>query len=131
MTGEHPNVVGIRRVFDAFRGGDSHALVEVIAADAVWQVGGGAPVSRTYTGRRDIFELFRLTRKLTDGTYNSTLRWALADDEHGTAVYRANGRRGERTLDIDQVLLISLRSGKWAEIVAVPTDPVAFERFWS
>lgn len=128
---EHPNVTGIRRVFDAFRGGDSHALVEVIAEDAVWQVGGRVPVSRTYTGRRDIFELFRLTRKLTDGTYTSRLRWAVADDDHGVALYRASGRRGERSLDIDQALLIGFRDGKWAQITAVPTDPVAFETFWA
>lgn len=130
MNGEHPNVGGIRRVFDAFRGGDSHALVDVIARDAVWRVAGSVSVSRTYTGRHDIFELFRLTRKLTGDTYNSELRWALADDERGVAVYRARGTRGDRSLDIDQVLLIGLRDGRWAEIMAVPTDPIAFEAFW-
>jgi uncharacterized protein len=130
VNAEHPNVAGIRRVFDAFGGGDSHALVEVIAPDAVWRVPGDVPVSRTYTGRHDIFELFRLTRRLTGGTYNSVLRWALADDERGVAVYRARGRRGERSLDIDQALLIELREGRWAEILAVPTDPVAFAAFW-
>jgi ketosteroid isomerase-like protein len=130
VTAEHPNVTGIRRVFDAFRGGDSHALVDVIAPDAVWRVAGDVPVARAYTGRHDIFELFRLTRKLTGGTYNSVLRWALADDERGVAVYRARGTREGRSLDIDQVLLIDLRDGRWAEILAVPTDPVAFAAFW-
>jgi ketosteroid isomerase-like protein len=128
---EHPNVEGIRRVFDAFAGADTRALLEVIAEDAVWRVGGSVPVARMYRGRKDIFELFRATRRLTDGTYRSELRWALADDEHGVAVYRATGRRLGRELDIDQALLITFRDGLWQEITAVPTDPAAFEAFWA
>jgi len=106
-------------------------LLEVIAEDAVWRVPGTVTVARAYRGRHEIFELFRATRRLTDGTYTSELRWALADGEHAVAVYRARGRRLGRELDIDQVLLITLRDGRWQEILAVPTDPAAFEAFWS
>jgi ketosteroid isomerase-like protein len=127
----HPNVDGIRRVFDAFTGGDKRALFEVIAEDAVWSVPGTAPVSRTYTGRDEIFDLFKETRRLTDGSYFSRLRWALADDEHGVAVYRASGERPGRRLDIDQVLTIDLRDGRWQRILALPTDPAAFAAFWA
>jgi ketosteroid isomerase-like protein len=126
----HPNVEGIRRVFAAFVGGDKRALFDVIDEHATWEVPGTAPVSRLYRGRGEIFELFKETRRLTDGSYLSELRWALADDEHGVAVYRARGRRPGRQLDIDQVLTIDLRDGRWQRIVAVPTDPVAFAAFW-
>jgi ketosteroid isomerase-like protein len=68
-------------VFEAFRGGDPRALFEVIAEDAVWRVPGTVPVAREYRGRAEIFGLFRETRRLTDGTYLSELRWALADGE--------------------------------------------------
>ena len=121
---------GIRRVFDAFAGGDPRALFEVIAEDATWIVNGTVPVAQVYDGRPRIFELFRETRRLTDGTYLSTLRWALADDEHAVAVYRAQGRRLGRDLDIDQVLLIDHADGVWRRIVAIPSDPPAFEAFW-
>jgi uncharacterized protein len=117
-------------VFEAFRGGDPRALFDVIAEDAVWQVPGSVPVARTYRGRDEIFELFRATRRLTDGTYASELRWAVADGDHAVAVYRASGRRLGRELDIDQVLLIGLRDGRWQEILALPTDPAAFDAFW-
>jgi ketosteroid isomerase-like protein len=124
-------VAGIHRVFDAFRGGDARALFEVIAEDAVWLVNGTVPVAQRYEGRARIFELFRETRRLTDGTYLSELRWALADDEHAAAVYRARGQRLGRTLDIDQVLLIVHHGGVWKEITAIPSDPPAFEAFWA
>ena len=118
-------------MFDAFGGGEPRALFEVIAEDAVWRVAGSVPVAREYRGRDEIFELFRATRRLTEGTYRSELRWALADGEHAVAVYRAHGTRLGRKIDIDQVLLITLRDGRWQEIDAVPTDPEAFEEFWS
>ena len=122
---------GIRRVFAAFGGGDARALFEVIAEDAVWVVNGTVPVAQVYDGRERVFELFRETRRLTGGTYLSTLRWALADGEHAVAVYRAQGRREGRELDIDQVLLIEHEDGIWKRIVAIPSDPPAFEAFWA
>jgi ketosteroid isomerase-like protein len=121
---------GIRRVFDAFAGGDARVLFEVIAEDAVWTVNGTVPVAQSYRGRERIFELFRETRRLTGGTYLSELKWAVADPQHAVAVYRARGRRLDRELDIDQVLLITHTSGVWRDVVAVPTDPPAFEEFW-
>jgi ketosteroid isomerase-like protein len=124
-------LAGIDRVFAAFRGGDARALFEVIAPEAVWIVNGTVPVAQEYRGRDRIFELFRETRRLTDGTYLSTLRWALADDEHAVAVYRAQGTRLGRELDVDQVLLIDHERGVWKHITAIPYDPPAFERFWA
>jgi len=103
----------------------------VIAEDAVWRVPGSVPVARVYRGREEIFGLFRATRSLTDGTYRSELRWALADGDHAVAVYRATGRRLGRELDIDQALFITLRDGRWQEILAVPTEPDAFAVFWA
>jgi uncharacterized protein len=124
-------LAGIDRVFAAFRGGDARALFDVIDDDAVWLVNGTVPVAQEYCGRDRIFDLFRETRRLTDGTYLSTLRWALADDEHAVAVYRAEGRRLGRELDIDQVLLIDHERGVWKKITAIPSDPPAFEAFWA
>ena len=118
-------------MFDAFGGGEPRALFDLIAEDAVWRVAGSVPVAREYRGRDEIFELFRATRRLTEGTYRSELRWALADGDHAVAVYRARGRRLGRTIDIDQVLLITLCDGRWQEILALPTDPAAIEAFWT
>ena len=97
----------------------------------MWRVAGTVPVAGEYRGRERIFELFRATRRLTDGTYRSELRWAVADGDHAVAVYRAGGRRLGREIDIDQVLLITLRDGRWQEILALPTDPEAFAAFWA
>jgi len=56
---------------------------------------------------------------------------AIADGDHAVAVYRARGRRLGRELDIEQVLVIALRDGRWQEVLALPTDSAAFEAFWA
>jgi uncharacterized protein len=106
-------------------------LHDVISEDAVWHVTGSSPVSGEYRGREVIFELFRETRRRTDGTYRAELLWAAAHDDHAVAVYRARGGRHGRELDLDQVLLITLGDGRWREITALPTDLCAFEAFWA
>ncbi len=129
---ENEALNGIQRVFAAFLGGDKRALFEVIAPDAVWLVPGTAPVSRVYAGRDEIFGLFKETRRLTDGSYRSELKWSLADDQHAVALYTATGRRPDgRTLELDQVLVITLHEVRWQEIVALPTDPDVFGAFWA
>ena len=117
-------------MFGAFGGGDARALVEVIAEDAVWRVPGTAPVSREYRGREAIFGLFRETRRLTDGTYRTELRWALADDERAVAVYRARGRARRPRARHRPGAAVDAPRRALAEIVAVPTDPAAFDAFW-
>ena len=103
----------------------------MIDEHAVWRVPGSVAVAQEYRGRERIFELFRETRRLTDGTYLSELRWAVADDVHAVALYRARGARLGRALDIDQVLLIEHRDGVWIDVTALPTDPDAFSTFWA
>lgn len=126
----HPHAELAERVFGAFRR-DPRTLASLISEDAVWTVVSRAPLAGVYDGRRAIFDLFRVTQTLTDGTYEAKLRFVLADDERTVAVYRATGRRGERELDIDQALFIRVEDGRWAEILAVPLDPLAFDAFWS
>jgi ketosteroid isomerase-like protein len=126
----HPDAQLAERVFASFRR-DPRTLAALIAEDAVWTVVGRAPVAGAYEGRRAIFDLFRATQTLTDSTYRAELRYVLADDERTVAVYRASGRRGERELDIEQALFIRVEDGRWAEILAVPLDPIAFDAFWA
>ena len=54
----------------------------------------------------------------------------VSDTALWVAVYRAQGSRLGRELDIDQVLLIDHAGGVWKRIIAIPSDPPAFEAFW-
>ncbi|MEJ7568258.1 MAG: nuclear transport factor 2 family protein [Gaiellaceae bacterium] len=120
----------VRRIFDAFAQKQGFSLRECFAEDAVWSVPGTSVMAGTYRGRSEIFRFLGNLPKLTGGTYGSRLIDVLTSGERAAALYRAFGERDGRKLDIDQLLLFTIRGGLVTEVLALPNDPVAFEAFW-
>jgi ketosteroid isomerase-like protein len=125
------NLTLVRRIMEAFANKDGFALRDCFAEGATWHVPGGGVMSGTYRGRTEIFRFLARLPKLTDGTYRSTFVDALASEERGAGLYRAMGERHGRSIDIDQVLLFTIRNGLVTEVLAVPIDPAAFDAFWA
>jgi uncharacterized protein len=120
----------VRRLFAAFERKDAFGVRDVFADDAVWHVGGASKVAGTYRGRREIVRFLGSLPRLTEGTYSSRLIDVLASHDRAAVLYRATGRREGRELDIDQLLLFTLRDGVVVEVLALPSDQRAFDAFW-
>jgi ketosteroid isomerase-like protein len=129
VTNEHPNAALTRRVFEAF-GRDVKVIAAAMDRDVVWRVPGNTVMSGEYRGLLAVVGFLQRTGLETDGTYGSTLRSVLANDEWAVAIYRAYGRRNGMELDIDQALVIRCENGRWKEVTAVPLDS-AFDAFWA
>ena len=125
------NESAVRRIFDAFSRKQGFALRDLFAHDAVWTVPGEGTMAGVYRGREQIFRFLARLPKETGGTYTSRLVDVLVSDERAAALYRASGERHGRRLDLDQVLLFRLEDGLVQEVLALPSDPSAFEDFWA
>jgi ketosteroid isomerase-like protein len=125
------NAAIVRRIFDAFARKEGLALRGLFADHAVWSVPGSGVMAGTYDGRDAIFRFLAKLRKETDGTYGSELVDVLASDDRAAALYRARGTRHGRTLELDQVLLFRMEGGLVRHVLALPSDPDAFEAFWA
>jgi ketosteroid isomerase-like protein len=126
------NEAVVRRIFAAFsRKEGLFALRGLFAPDAVWTVPGAGIMAGVYVGREAIFRFLARLPKETSGTYGSELVDVLVSDERAAALYRASGERHGRLLELDQVLLFRLRDGVVSEVLALPSDPAAFEAFWA
>jgi ketosteroid isomerase-like protein len=125
------NEAVVRSLFDAFARKEGLALRDLFAADAVWVVPGANVMAGTYRGRDEIFRFLARLPRETDGTYGSTLIDVLASDERAAALYRARGERDGRRLDLVQLLLFRLAGGRITEVLALPSDPAAFDAFWA
>ena len=117
-------------MFGAF-GRDALVVARTLAEDVVWRVPGNNAMCGEYVGRDATLQFLRQTLVLSGGTYRTELKYVVADDERAVAVYRAQGEREGRTLDIDQALFCEIRDGKIAAVTAVPLDFPAFEAFWA
>lgn len=124
------NEAVVREIFAAFARKEAFALRRLFAEDAVWTVPGRGVMAGVFRGREEIFRFLARLPKETDGTYGSTLRDVLASDERAAALYTARGTRRGRTLELDQVLLFRIENGLVDEVLALPSDPEAFEEFW-
>jgi len=116
---------------EAFARKEGFALRDCFAEDAVWHVPGTGVMSGTYRGRSEIFRFLARLPKLTGGTYRSKFIDALASDERGAGLYGAQGERNGRTIDLDQLLLFTISGGVVVEVLALPSDPAAFDAFWA
>jgi len=124
------NAAVVRKIFDAFARKEGLALRGLFADDAAWIVPGRGVMAGTYAGREAIFRFLAKLPRETGGTYGSELIDVLASDDRAAALYRARGRRDGRTLALDQVLLFRFEDGLVQHVLALPTDPDAFEAFW-
>jgi ketosteroid isomerase-like protein len=121
----------VRRIFEAFARKEGFALRGLFAENAVWSVPGNGVMAGVHRGRDEIFRFLARLPKETDGTYGSTLRDVLVSDERAAALYTARGTRRGVTLELDQVLLFQIADGLVQEVLALPSDPEAFEEFWA
>ena len=121
----------VRRIFDAFARNEGFALRRLFAEDAVWNVPGSGVMAGVYGGRDEIFRFLARLPKETGGTYSSELVDVLSSDRRAAALYRARGSRHGRTLELEQVLLFRIEDSLVREVLALPSDPDAFEAFWA
>ena len=126
----HPNVELARRGFAAFAAGDRATIEALVDDEAVWRIPGRSDLAGEHSGRDAILAMLRQTTVRTGGSYRAVFEAALADDDRVVALYRAQGERPGRSLDIRQLLVIRIADGRWAEIDAVPFDLYAFDAFW-
>jgi uncharacterized protein (TIGR02246 family) len=125
------NEAVVRRIFDAFASKQGFALRDVFAPDAVWTVPGTGVMAGVHRGREQIFRFLTRLPKETAASYRSQLIDVLASDQRAAALYRATGTRNGRTLDLDQLLLFTIEDGLVRAVLALPSDPVAFDEFWA
>lgn len=125
------NAAVVSRIFDAFARSEGLALRGLFAEDAVWSVPGRGVMAGVYEGREAIFRFLAKLPKETDGTYASRLIDVLSSEDRAAALYRASGTRHGRTLELDQVLLFRFERGLVRHVLALPSDPDAFEEFWA
>jgi uncharacterized protein len=125
------NEAVVRRIFDAFASKQGFALRDLFAPDAVWTVPGRGVMAGVHRGREQIFRFLGRLSKETGGTYSSRLLDVLASEARAAALYRASGKRRGQWLDLDQLLLFELEAGVVRDVLALPSDPVAFDEFWT
>ena len=111
---------------------DRETMLDSLAEDAVWHVGGTHRLSGDYRGREAILGYFDSVRQETTDSMELETLEVLANERHGAAFLRVTADRNGRRLDT--VVADAFRfddDGRIAEFWAHSADQAAIDAFWS
>ena len=64
-------------------------------------------------------------------SYDATIIDTLASDQRVALVYHVSGSIGERTLDLDYLLVARVENHSFVEFQSYPAQPEVLRRFWT
>jgi ketosteroid isomerase-like protein len=128
---EHENLAQVRRAFDAFAAGDMPTLTELIAVDAVWNIVPTGVLAGNYRGRDQILAWFGQLHQETNGTFRSTPTAFAATEDRVFVQSVVTAARNGKSLNSDQVLVISISSGKMVAVEEYFEDYAGYAAFWN
>lgn len=126
----HPNAAIARRAWQAVSAGDLEELATLIHADVVWHATTRHPWYGEHLGLDGAMDYLGKIGESVD-RFDATVVDVLASQERAVMLFHVSARRGERTLETDYVMLMSVRGGRIAEIWTSALAPTAVEVFWA
>jgi ketosteroid isomerase-like protein len=124
----HPNEKVLRDADEAQTRGDVEAFVSFHADDVIVHIPGKSSFAGDYKGRDQFLELFSKFLERTP-EYTFEPHAYFADDEHGVILQRSHYKRGNETLDANDVFVCHFRDGKISEFWLLSEDPYAVDAF--
>ena len=127
----HPNQELLQRGYEAFQRGDVPAVLELLADDIKWHVGGRSPVSGDYKGHEGVVSFFTKLMELSGGTFRLEIHDFTASDDHVVVLVHETGERGTKTLDENFVHVWHVSGGKATEFWGAGVDQYTWDEFWT
>ena len=123
------NATRIRQGYEAFNRGDVDALVDLFAEDLVWHFPGTSKLAGDHVGRDACLAMLGEYGAASGGTLQAEVVDVMASDEHVTGWARDTASAGGRTLDVDSLVVFTMRDGKVTEARHLVADQAALDAF--
>lgn len=128
---DHPNAVKLKSAHEAFQKGDLDALFSILAEDCVWHMPGDNVLSGDFRGRAQIMESFGRLQQNVDSYWAYPLDY-FGSDDHVVLVAHVRATRGDKTLEVGEVLLWRVNDeGRLAEVWHVALDHKKWDEFFT
>lgn len=126
---DHPNALLLKQAWQAVADGDADMLAELWSEDVVWHVTAENPWQGDHVGHEAIIDYLAQVGEAGEA-YDTSLEELMVGDNHAAMLCRVHAKRGNRVLDVGQVLLGRFENGRIAEVWTLSLDPAAMRRFW-
>jgi ketosteroid isomerase-like protein len=127
--GATENAARIRSGYEAFNKGDTDALVDLFAEDIVWHFPGTSKLGGDHVGRDATLAALGGYGAASGGTLLATPVDVMASDDHVTGWARDTATNATGTLDVNSVVIFTMRDGKVTEALHIVDDQAALDAF--
>ncbi|MFF9849042.1 nuclear transport factor 2 family protein [Streptomyces litmocidini] len=128
---EHPDAALVRRGYEAFTTGDMETLASLMTSDCTHHSPGESQMSGHFKGRDNVLDHYAKLSELTDGTFRVELKGVYPDGRgHVMAVHKWHADRGDRGIEMDGGLFLTIIGGKISDIDECVADITESDSFW-
>jgi len=125
----HPNIELAERAWEAVATSDVEALDALWAPDIVWHVTTDNPWYGDHVGRAAVLDYLADVGEAGEA-YDARLDDVLVSDHRILLVTSVTARRGARSVETKQCMLVRVERGRMAEVWTLALDPTAMADFW-
>jgi ketosteroid isomerase-like protein len=127
--GATENAARVRDGYAAFNRGDVDALIELFAEDIVWHFPGTSKIAGEHIGRDACLAMLGAYGAASGGTLQANLIDVMASDDRVAGLANDTASRDGRTLNVDAVVIFTLRDGKVTEARHLFDDQASVDAF--
>ena len=128
----HPNIELMRRYSAALTAGQAAEVLPYYAEDLVLHIPGRSPHAGTFHGQEAVLAYYTRIFRDTEGRFESLgVDDILASDTHAASLVRWRVTRGDRTLEIDRVVIYRIEDGRIAEIWVRDWDQYGYDEVFA
>ncbi len=125
---DHPNIELMRRYSAALQAGQAATALPFYAEDLVVHIPGRSPHAGTFRGQDAVLAYYTRVFRDTDGRLEVLgVDDFLASDDHAATLVRWRLTRGDRSIDVDRVVVYRIVDGKIAELWVRDWDQYAYD----
>ena len=128
----HPNVDLLQRYFAALTTGEAAQALPFFTDETILHIPGRSPHAGTYRGQDAVLAYYTRIFQDTEGRFeNLGVSDILASDGHAAALVHWRVSRGDRTLDIDRVVIYRIEGDKILEMWVRDWDQYAYDELFA
>jgi ketosteroid isomerase-like protein len=127
--GAAQNADRIRAGYKAFNTGDVPGLIDLFAEDIVWHFPGTSKLAGDHVGRDAVLAALGAYGEASNGTLQANPVDVMASDDHVTGWGNDTAAANGRTLDINSVVIFTMKDGKVTEALHIVDDVAALDAF--
>jgi len=128
----HRNIELMRRYSETLSAGHAAEILPFFTEDCVLHIPGRSPHAGRYEGQDAVLAYYTRLFRDTDGKFdNLGVDDILASDTHAASLVRWRVTRGDRTIDIDRVVVYRIVDDKIAEIWVRDWDQYAYDELFA